>query len=252
MRVCIRPTRDNKTIADIEKARWTARSADFTGRCVRKGKAIFVEPDLPQLNRWLFIPPHARNGIKEGDYVRCAILRHPDEATASPQAKVLNGDRQRRHAGHREPLLHGQAPAWGPLNGAAASRKEPWNRRIAECQAAWKTERRRDLTDLEFVSIDAAKTQDIDDALYAEISSDGWTLFVAIADPTSYIPVPTRTCTVQGRRRARHLRVLPRGRAADAARGAVARTPAPCPRVRTGPHWCARSPYRRQRRGRGV
>ena len=51
------------------------------------------------------------------------------------------------------------------------------------------TEKRRDLTDLEFVSIDAAKTQDIDDALYAEISSDGWTLFVAIADPTAYIQV---------------------------------------------------------------
>jgi VacB/RNase II family 3'-5' exoribonuclease len=51
------------------------------------------------------------------------------------------------------------------------------------------TEKRRDLTDLEFVSIDAAKTLDIDDALYAEISDDGWTLFVAISDPTAYIEV---------------------------------------------------------------
>ena len=49
------------------------------------------------------------------------------------------------------------------------------------------TQKRRDLTDLEFVTIDAAKTLDIDDALYAEISNDGWTLFVAIADPTAYI-----------------------------------------------------------------
>ena len=53
-------------------------------------------------------------------------------------------------------------------------------------------ERRRDLTHLEFVSIDASKTQDIDDALYAEISDDGWTLFVAIADPTAYIDADSK------------------------------------------------------------
>ena len=61
---------------------------------------------------------------------------------------------------------------------------------LKQCLASRKpmeTEKRRDLTGLEFVSIDAAKTQDIDDALYAEISSDGWTLFVAIADPTAYV-----------------------------------------------------------------
>ena len=87
IQVCIRPTRDNKTIADVEKL-IDSPLGEFTGRCVRKGKAIFVEPDLAQLNRWLFIPPHARNGVKEGDYLRCAILRHPIR-DGKPQAKVL-------------------------------------------------------------------------------------------------------------------------------------------------------------------
>ena len=85
--VCIRPTKDNKTIADIEKL-LDSPLGEFTGRCVRKGKAVFVEPDLQQLNRWVFIPPHARNGIKEGDFVRCAIRRHPLR-DGKPQAKVL-------------------------------------------------------------------------------------------------------------------------------------------------------------------
>ena len=58
VKVCIRPSKDNKTIADIEKL-VSSPLVDFTGRCVRKGKAVFVEPDLPQLNRWLFIPPQA-------------------------------------------------------------------------------------------------------------------------------------------------------------------------------------------------
>ncbi|HBZ49619.1 MAG TPA: exoribonuclease II, partial [Halieaceae bacterium] len=46
---------------------------------------------------------------------------------------------------------------------------------------------RVDLTGLGFGSIDAAKTQDIGDALYAETSPDGWSLYVAIADPSDAI-----------------------------------------------------------------
>ncbi|MBT3460079.1 MAG: RNB domain-containing ribonuclease, partial [Halieaceae bacterium] len=46
---------------------------------------------------------------------------------------------------------------------------------------------RVDLCHLNFVSIDAARTQDIDDALYAEVTSEGWVLYVAVADPTAYL-----------------------------------------------------------------
>ncbi|RLQ22310.1 VacB/RNase II family 3'-5' exoribonuclease [Seongchinamella sediminis] len=182
VRVCIRPTRDNKTIADIEKL-IDCPLGDFTGRCVRKGKAVFVEPDLPQLSRWLFIPPHARNGVKEGDYVRCAILRHPIR-DGKPQAKILSviGDEDTPGIENLYSMAKYRLSAdWG-----ATSRKE-LEQQLAQCRPL-ETERRRDLTDLEFISIDAAKTQDIDDALYAQIADDGWTLFVGIADPTSYIP----------------------------------------------------------------
>ncbi len=179
--VCIRPTRDNKTIADIEKL-VDSPLGDFTGRCVRKGKAVFVEPDLQQLNRWLFIPPHARNGVKEGDYVRCAILRHPIR-DGKPQAKVLTVIGDETTPGIEN--LYSMAKYRLATEWSSASKKEV-DRLVAECQPL-STGKRRDLTDLEFISIDTVKTQDIDDALYAEISSDGWTLFVAIADPTAYI-----------------------------------------------------------------
>jgi VacB/RNase II family 3'-5' exoribonuclease len=181
VKVCIRPTKDNKTIAEIEKL-VDSPLGDFTGRCVRKGKAVFVEPDLPQLNRWLFIPPHARNGVKEGDYLRCAILRHPIR-DGKPQAKVLSvvGDENTPGIENLYSMAkHHLATEWG-----SASKTE-LEQSLATCKPM-ETEKRRDLTDLEFVSIDAAKTQDIDDALYAEISDDGWTLFVAIADPTAYV-----------------------------------------------------------------
>ncbi len=181
VRVCIRPVKDNKTIADIEKL-LSSPTVDFTGRCVRKGNAIFVDPDLPQLNRWLFIPPQARNGAKEGDFLHCAILRHPIR-DGKPQAKVLAviGDEN--------------TPGIENLYCMAKYRLDTqWSsdgiEDLKQCLASrepMEAKKRRDLTSLEFVSIDAAKTQDIDDALYAEISSDGWTLYVAIADPTAYV-----------------------------------------------------------------
>ena len=182
IQVCIRPTRDNKTIADVEKL-IDSPLGEFTGRCVRKGKAMFVEPDLAQLNRWLFIPPHARNGVKEGDYLRCAILRHPIR-DGKPQAKVLTiiGNEQTPGIENLYSMAkYALAAQWSDACGKEVEQL------LADCRPM-EQERRRDLTDLEFISIDTVKTQDIDDALYAEISSDGWTLFVAIADPTAYIP----------------------------------------------------------------
>ena len=50
-------------------------------------------------------------------------------------------------------------------------------RLVAECRPL-EAGKRRDLTDLEFISIDTVKTQDIDDALYAQISSTGWSGFL--------------------------------------------------------------------------
>jgi ribonuclease R len=181
VRICIRPAKDKKTIADIEKL-VSSPLTDFTGRCVRKGNAIFVEPDLPQLSRWLFIPPQARNGANEGDYLRCAIHRHPIR-DGRPQAKVLAVIGNENTPGIEN--LYTMAKYRLGTEWSAASR-EDLKQCLAQC-VPMETEKRRDLSDLEFVSIDAAKTQDIDDALYAEISDDGWTLFVAIADPTAYI-----------------------------------------------------------------
>ncbi|MEM1111442.1 MAG: VacB/RNase II family 3'-5' exoribonuclease [Pseudomonadota bacterium] len=181
VRVCIRPTKDNKTIADIEKL-VDSPLADFTGRCVKKGKAMFVQPDLPHLRRWLFLPPHARNGAKEGDYLRCAILRHPIK-DGRPQAKVLSviGDVATPGIENLYCMAkYSLASEW-----TAGSRGD-----LEKCiqdGAPLAQESRHDLTHLEFVTIDAAKTQDIDDALYAEVANDGWTLYVAIADPTAYI-----------------------------------------------------------------
>jgi VacB/RNase II family 3'-5' exoribonuclease len=179
--VCIRPDKGDKLIAEIERLINCPIEA-FNGRCVRKNKALFIEPDLPRLSRWLFLPPHARNGVKEGDYVRAALLRHPIK-DGRPQAKVLEVLGRDETAGieNRYTEVKYDLPrTWS---------KEALQELDQQLQAVnpLEQQRRRDLTDLEFVSIDSARTQDIDDALYADSISDGWQLYVAIADPTCYI-----------------------------------------------------------------
>ena len=49
--------------------------------------------------------------------------------------------------------------------------------------------RRVDLRDLPFVTIDGADARDFDDAVYCESNADGWRLTVAIADVAQYVPL---------------------------------------------------------------
>ena len=66
VRICIRPatqkgkggkkSQDGRTVADIERL-INSTLDRFVGTIVVKGKAVFVEPDLHDLKRWLFIPP---------------------------------------------------------------------------------------------------------------------------------------------------------------------------------------------------
>ncbi len=189
VKICIRPAtnpkgkagKDGRTVADIEGL-ISSSLGRFVGKVVAKGKAMFVDPDVANLGRWLFIPPHARNGAKPGDLVECAVLRHPIK-DGKPSAKVLS--------------LLGSPGTPGIENRYSAARAGiawSWTDKQTEAMARHATNLkpledsdRVDLTHLSFVSIDAARTMDIDDALYAEVTTSGWTLYVAVADPTAYL-----------------------------------------------------------------
>jgi len=183
-RVCVHPGREGKPVADIEKL-VTSPLGSFVGTCLTKGKAFFIQPDCGTLTRWLFVPPHARNGAKAGDHVRCAILKHPIK-DGKPQAKVLKvlgSDASPGVENQYAIASYGLSDEWPP-----AVLKEAQ----ASIERGFDTKGRVDLTSLGFVSIDAAKTQDIDDALYAETTPAGWTLYVAIADPSDYLELGSK------------------------------------------------------------
>lgn len=192
--ICIRPATapkgaktkaskdtEGRTVADIERL-INSPLDRFVGKIVNKGKAVFVEPDLPTLSRWLFIPPHARNGAKPGDRVECAVLRHPIQ-DGKPSAKVLQVIGAPGTAGLENRYCAARAGlSWTWPEKAATRLVEH-----AKKQSPLADTDRTDLTHLAFISIDAVRTQDIDDALYAEVTADGWVLYVAVADPTSYL-----------------------------------------------------------------
>lgn len=181
VRLTIRPGKDKRPIAEIDGL-VSSSIEEFTGVCVRKGKALFVQPDLVEVKRWMFLPPSDHAGLKPGDYLRCRLQRHPIK-NGRPQAKLIERIGARGDAGIENTYTiakHGLEREW---SAGSLSRLDELLERIDPTQDT----HREDFGDLPFVSIDAARTQDIDDALYAEVTSEGWLLYVAIADPTAYI-----------------------------------------------------------------
>lgn len=177
-----------KVSGRIEKVLKSAVT-EFAGRYVVKGKGHFVEPDLHHNQRWIFVPPAARNGASDGDYVLCKLSRHP-YPHGKPQAKVLQVIGNDAQAGIEADFVIARfqlQPDW-PAD---------WNTQLAPATE----DGREDLSGVAFVTIDAPSTQDMDDALYAEATDSGWRLQVAIADAAAIL-VENSALDKQARRRA--------------------------------------------------
>lgn len=165
---------DGKPTALVEKL-VNSPLREFTGHYVVRDNAHFIEPDLPRLTRWLFVPPRLRGKAVHGDWVRGSIARHPF-SDGKPQARLdaVIGAPDSAGIEWRYALARHRLTDGTPEFTAADLLQPDWDAR-------------RDLRELPFITIDGADTQDMDDALYAERNGDGWTLTVAIADPDAWI-----------------------------------------------------------------
>lgn len=154
----------------------------FVGQYQVRGSAHFVAPDLPGLNRWMFVPPKARQDAKPGDYVVASLSRHPFKSgNGQVDIERVLGNPQEPGIERKYTLAKHQLEETWPaavLAETDALTQDQLERIAAE---------RQDLTDLPFVTIDAASTQDMDDALLAEKTDSGWRLRVAIADPSALL-----------------------------------------------------------------
>lgn len=155
----------------------------FVGKYVIKGKAHFVDVDVAGMSRWIFIPPNKRGKAQEDDLLYCQVLQHPIK-NGKPQAEILRIIGRLDKPGiEREYVIckHNVENDWN--NETLAQTNSLSEQTIIDQQSG-----RQDLRTLPFVTIDAASTTDMDDALFVEKNEHGWTLKVAIADPTAVIP----------------------------------------------------------------
>lgn len=155
---------------------------EFVGRYVNKGAADFVEPDVNNFNRWLFIPPQERKGYKVGDLIHCTVARHPFSNDGKIQIHILNriGTLDEPGVESRYSIAKFQIPFEWPTAAQTQAGSINWSPLTFE-------NNEQDLTHLPFVTIDSENTRDMDDAIYISTNNDGWELLTAIADPSKHI-----------------------------------------------------------------
>ncbi|TNH04659.1 exoribonuclease II [Testudinibacter sp. TR-2022] len=147
-----------------------------------KEKKLLLVVDHPNINNLINAVKAAdiNEELQEGDWVVAELQKHPLRDDRTFFAKVSQFIcRADDHF----------APWWVTL----ARHQQP-RTPVAGLESYQLDESlpRQDLTGLDFVTIDAASTQDMDDALYIETTNNGWKLWVAIADPTAYIPLDSQ------------------------------------------------------------
>jgi VacB/RNase II family 3'-5' exoribonuclease len=171
---------DGKTRAELETLE-SSDFKDFTGVYVERGKAQGVEPFNDKFSGWLFVPSKQTNGAADKNLVTARVTRHP-WSSGKAQAEIISilGDVKDNRSWYSVSLNEYGIPenfTEQELHTAEQlATGNPYN------YASY-----TDLTRVPFLTIDAATTRDIDDALYAEETDNGWQLWVAIADASSFI-----------------------------------------------------------------
>lgn len=175
-------TSDGKSQAELESLE-ESQFSTFYGVFCRRGKGQGVEPMVPGFSSWLFVPPSQSKTIDDQELVFAEVTRHPF-ASGKAQAKIIKsfGCQDHNLSWYRFILTQHAIPE----NFTEAEQEEA--QRIAG-SVPDKSDQPDyiDLTSIEFISIDSATTEDIDDLIYCQQEGSGWYLKVAIADAAQFI-----------------------------------------------------------------
>jgi VacB/RNase II family 3'-5' exoribonuclease len=183
--IIIHTAADGKTSAEIESLE--SSSLQFIiGQYQTRGQGHFVAPDTADNLRWIFIPPKSRGNAKPGDYIYCELKQHPFPS-GKAQAHIIknlgNAETIGVEADYAITRLH------LPVDDVSEGLIEP------------DLSTRDDFSALALITIDSAEAADMDDALFAEVTDEGWRVVVAIADASAYIE-PHSPVDVRARQRA--------------------------------------------------
>lgn len=178
----VEETKEGKSQAIIEKLISTAQD-EFVGQYIVKGKGHFISPEHPSFNRWVFVPPAQRNGAKDGDLVGCKISQHP-YPHGKVQAQVLDVIGQTTD---RQIESNMMVRKWDIAGEFSEDCQNEAQALLSVMDQATAAEPRTDLTATTWLTIDSAMSRDLDDALSCQKTNSGWSLQVAIADPSCAI-----------------------------------------------------------------
>ncbi|QCI20989.1 exoribonuclease II [Buchnera aphidicola (Hyperomyzus lactucae)] len=164
----------------------------FVGKIEEKNNKLFIIPDYPFLKDLIICEPNKNcmNNFYNGDWAVAKLIKHKLKGDHVFYAELIEKIIQ-----EEDPF----APWWVTLARHNLDRKEP----LAEENDLLLKENydRKDLTSLDFITIDNINTKDIDDALFIdETSSHELCLTVAIADPTAYIERGSRLDLIASKR----------------------------------------------------
>lgn len=171
-------TVDGKLQAQVESL-VSSELTQFVGQVTSRKNRRFVIAEHPGMTRWLSLTRKAADTVRDGQWVLCDLSRHPiEDGKALAGIVRVIGDADAPFIEHAVAKLRHGASAEFPADVLAEAEA------LDPDQAD--TRDYTDRTDLPLVTIDAASTRDMDDALTVAEFGEGWQLTVAIADPTSY------------------------------------------------------------------
>ncbi|MBD2812433.1 exoribonuclease II [Xenorhabdus sp. Vera] len=152
----------------------------FVGRIQKKenDNRLWIVPDHPLLKDSILCRPASQvtHTFENGDWAVAEMRRHPLKGDRGFYAEVT---------GYITKGDDHYAPWWVTLTRHSLERQAP---AMTNCQLDDDSIERIDLTSFDFVTIDSATTEDMDDALHISKNDDGsLKLSIAIADPTAYI-----------------------------------------------------------------
>ncbi|MCP1436705.1 exoribonuclease-2 [Erwinia persicina] len=175
--VAVLQTDKDREVADPEKLVEPFLTR-FVGRVQKKDDRLSIVPDHPLLKDAIQCRPdrNLNHEFQAGDWAVAEMKRHPLKGDrtfyAELTAFITTADDH-------------LAPWWVTLSHHNLEREAP--EAVAGEMLDEQLER-EDLTALDFVTIDSASTEDMDDALYVEALPEGQLrLTIAIADPTAYV-----------------------------------------------------------------
>lgn len=158
----------------------------IVGRYYKESGLGFVVPDNKRLNQDVMIPEQDAMKAVNGQFVVTSIVEQPNKSR-QPIGKVIEviGD-------HLAPGME--------IDVAIRSYDLPYEwpdevlqqvEQFSEQSIQDQLVHRKDMRELNFVTIDGLDAKDFDDAVYCEPHENGWKLWVAIADVSHYVETDT-------------------------------------------------------------